>query len=437
MRSSRFAAVGERLLEAGIAPRHARRAVIELTDHFDDLVAALESQGYERNDAEAEAIARLDPDALIPAAVARPDLHSRVRRWPLASCTALPLSLYAAYVLGSIVLLVGGFTALDRGLSITLSSSPELARFAAVYMSGIAWALPILAAGTFCSIAHARRMSLGWTLLGAALVSLVGATLNAGLVVPPDRGPSLEAGMGFSTDALVQPLLRAALTLAVVLSIYYWQRALALGRVRKPSPSQLIAIVIALALHIAIFALIPARAPRTASETGDPAMTLIIVPPRTHLPTAASTTELAPQATPLAPIGAKPITPPQAPSPLIEAEQFDFAQEAELATQRAVAAIELERRRARGFTLREQNREAEATRTPAPEFGWSSTVQRVEALPEGGILIRLSERCVIAVTLVAFPACSFGEIPVNGDLFEHMNDAPTLGDWKDDSAEHP
>ena len=41
MRSNRFAAVGERLLEAGIAPRHARRAVIELTDHFDDLAAEL------------------------------------------------------------------------------------------------------------------------------------------------------------------------------------------------------------------------------------------------------------------------------------------------------------------------------------------------------------------------------------------------------------
>jgi hypothetical protein len=61
----------------------------------------------------------------------------------------------------------------------------------------------------------------------------------------------------------------------------------------------------------------------------------------------------------------------------------------------------------------------------------------VEALPEGGILIRLSERCVVAVTLVAFPACSFGEISVNGRLFEHMNDPPSLGDWKDDSALPP
>lgn len=434
MRSSRFAAVGERLLEAGIAPRHARRAVTELTDHFDDLVAELESQGYARNDAEAEAGARLNTDALIAAAGARPELRSRLRRWPLASCTVLPLSLYAAYVFGSIMVLVGGITALDRCLSITLSSSLELARFAAIYMSGIAWAVPIFAAGTFCSIAQARRMPFGWTVLGAVLVSLVGATLNAELVFAPDSGPNLNAGIGFSTDALTQPLLRATLTLAVVLPIYCWQRAIALGRVRKPSPSQLIAIVIALALHIAISALIPARAPRTASETGDPAMTLIIVPPRSQLPTATSTPELAAQATPLAPTGATPITPPQAPSPLIEPEQIDFAREAELATQRAVAAIELERRRARGFTPREQNREPEVARTPAPEFGWSSTAQRVEALPEGGILVRLSERCVIAVTLVAFPACSFGEIPVNGDLFEHMKDAPKPGDWKDDSA---
>ncbi len=433
MRSSRFAAVGERLLEAGIAPRHARRAVTELTDHFEDLVAELESQGYARNDAEAEASARLNPDALI-AAAARPDLHSWIRRWPAVSCTVLPISLYAGYVVGSIVLLVAGMTLLDRGLDITPSSSLELKRFAAFYMRGIPLALPIFAAGTFCSIAQARRMSLGWTLFGGVLVSLVGATLNAGLVFPPNDNPSLTAGMGFSTGALAEPLLRTAFTLAVVLPIYCWQRGVALGRIRRPSTSQIIAIVIALALHITVFVLMRARAPRTAAETDDTALTLIIVPPRAQSSTPTSTPERAPQATALAPTSPTPITLPPVPSPLVEPKQIDFAREAELATQRAVAAIELERRRARGFTPLEQNREPEVARTPTPEFGWSSTAQRIEALPEGGLLIRLSERCVVAITLVAFPACSFGEIPVNGDLFKHMNDAPKSGDWKDDST---
>jgi hypothetical protein len=71
---------------------------------------------------------------------------------------------------------------------------------------------------------------------------------------------------------------------------------------------------------------------------------------------------------------------------------------------------------------------------PAQEFGWSKTAQRVEALPDGGILIRLSERCVVVVTIIMMPMCQIGEIPVNGDLFEHMDDSSVLGDWKDDSA---
>jgi hypothetical protein len=46
----------------------------------------------------------------------------------------------------------------------------------------------------------------------------------------------------------------------------------------------------------------------------------------------------------------------------------------------------------------------------------------------------VSERCVIVVSVMLFPACGIGEIPVDGGLFEHMNDPPALGDWKDDSA---
>ncbi|NJO13359.1 MAG: hypothetical protein HC872_07750, partial [Gammaproteobacteria bacterium] len=207
MRSAHFAAIRERLLLAGVAPRHARRAWLELTDHFDDLVMELQARGVPRQAAETEAIARLNPDALVAAAVARPELHSWVRRWPLISCTAFPLGMYMACMVGSIALLVGTLTVIDDNLGVTLTGSHELQRFAALFLQGIVWAAPVFAAGTFCSLMLARRTPIAWTVLGAALVSLLGATLNAGLLLPANDRPALEAGFGFSTEALAQPLL--------------------------------------------------------------------------------------------------------------------------------------------------------------------------------------------------------------------------------------
>jgi len=69
---------------------------------------------------------------------------------------------------------------------------------------------------------------------------------------------------------------------------------------------------------------------------------------------------------------------------------------------------------------------------PKPEFGWDrSRVHRVEPIESGGFVIRLSDRCVIVMTLLAMPVCTLGTQPARGDLFEHMDDAPAPGDWKD------
>ncbi len=53
------ASLSQRLYEAGIAPRHIKRAIIELGDHFDDLVAEQTATGLRRPDAEAHALQRL------------------------------------------------------------------------------------------------------------------------------------------------------------------------------------------------------------------------------------------------------------------------------------------------------------------------------------------------------------------------------------------
>jgi hypothetical protein len=133
------------------------------------------------------------------------------------------------------------------------------------------------------------------------------------------------------------------------------------------------------------------------------------------------------------------VLPPVMPSDITPAPEerapIDWARAAELAARRQVDAIELERRRARGFTPGAQNHEQEFVPAPAPAFGWSlAATQPIEALPDGGLLIRLNDRCVIVINPIPVPFCGIGKIPVNGDLFEHMNEPPVAGDWKDDSA---
>ena len=55
-----FDEIRERLLLAGVAPRHVRRYLSELCEHLDDLRAEEERAGRSREDAESAALVRLD-----------------------------------------------------------------------------------------------------------------------------------------------------------------------------------------------------------------------------------------------------------------------------------------------------------------------------------------------------------------------------------------
>jgi hypothetical protein len=59
------------------------------------------------------------------------------------------------------------------------------------------------------------------------------------------------------------------------------------------------------------------------------------------------------------------------------------------------------------------------------DFGWDhSHTHRVEGIEGGGILIHINEHCVLVLFPLPFAGCGIGKIPVRGDLFEHMYDAP-------------
>jgi hypothetical protein len=74
-------------------------------------------------------------------------------------------------------------------------------------------------------------------------------------------------------------------------------------------------------------------------------------------------------------------------------------------------------------------------REPPPrekkEFGWDKVhTERVRPLKGGGIGIRLSDNCEIALLPLPIGGCSLGKRKARGDLFDEMDAPPVLGDWK-------
>src|SRR5437762_5836497 len=92
MTTRRFEGLSQRLLRAGIAPRHVKRLISELEAHFVDLVAEQRSVGLSQAESESQAAVRLGTDdVLIANILARPELHSWARQWPWLAFVLLPL----------------------------------------------------------------------------------------------------------------------------------------------------------------------------------------------------------------------------------------------------------------------------------------------------------------------------------------------------------
>ena len=130
-------------------------------------------------------------------------------------------------------------------------------------------------------------------------------------------------------------------------------------------------------------------------------------------------------------VPAQPERLPEPQSQSTPAPKIDWANAAQQAITDELAAQSAEQRKAQGFTGQNPAVPASPEIHSKPEFGWQRwRLHRVEALAEGGFVVHLNERCVLVISALLLPACKIGKIPARGDLFEHMDDAPELGDWK-------
>ena len=111
------------LLRSGVASRNVRRAELELTDHYHDLVDDAVAKGMTPVDAERQARRELGDLEMIAAEIAvRPELRGWARQYPRLALVVYPLACIA--VLPAVPLIAG------------VAHAPTLARWASGVLLG-------------------------------------------------------------------------------------------------------------------------------------------------------------------------------------------------------------------------------------------------------------------------------------------------------------
>jgi hypothetical protein len=191
-------------------------------------------------------------------------------------------------------------------------------------------------------------------------------------------------------------------------------------------PHRPLLFALALLIHIGLYLLLASQ--RHTSPAAPERHTVLV-----FLQDALKPRRLPPEVAPLAP--------PRVPEP---SAPVSTAPEliAPLPSEAPDAPPSIDWRREGEQVARDHALESQADRTPKqnkgtpkakPEFGWShSRVHRIEPMESGGFIVWISDNCFIVIGVMAMPMCKLGKKPARGDLFEHMDDPPTAGDWKDD-----
>ncbi|HEU4580710.1 MAG TPA: hypothetical protein VFS67_20775 [Polyangiaceae bacterium] len=173
MQQHQFEGLAERLLRGGIAPRHVRRYLRELSEHHEDLVRAELARGVELAAARAAASARLGTEeSLAQSMLERPELRSKAARFPALVFGLGPVLswLAAAFLIAIFVSLLP---------ESSRHAQPSAALLAAVQVIWLlfARALPVLLGSGVLVAAARRRMSLRWAVAGSVVVDVLAGTL--------------------------------------------------------------------------------------------------------------------------------------------------------------------------------------------------------------------------------------------------------------------
>jgi hypothetical protein len=212
-----LARLAERLLRAGVAPRHVRRGVEELRAHRADLLAQFAADGVTAEEAEGAVDARLGSiDTYYAATIARPELKSWPRRRPGVTFGLLPVLAFIALVVGCVVLTVG-LAHLAEPIYKARGVVPATVRgIGEVLRLTVLWGVPLAVAAFSAIIAVRWRLRPWWPVFGMLFVAVLGAGTTMQITWATSGGHgSLQAGYGFPGA-----FIRTLAVIAVVLLPY-------------------------------------------------------------------------------------------------------------------------------------------------------------------------------------------------------------------------
>jgi hypothetical protein len=218
----------ERLIQAGIAPRRARRILREFAEHHADVMAECLAAGDSASQAEVAANARVgSQQQLVANLLGRPELRSWAHRRPGVAFALAPVLSFALAFIASLLALVAlGEWRKAHGETFSAGSPTVqwMSDYACIYLL---WALPLGAAAVLAVMAARRRETSFWPCVGIVATCFVGALTNFSVVLPPMAdSPAMTAGIGIGTDNLGSVLLRAGSTTALALLPYLRARRL-------------------------------------------------------------------------------------------------------------------------------------------------------------------------------------------------------------------
>jgi hypothetical protein len=123
MRQPDFDALRTSLLRSGVALRNVRRAVAELSDHYDDLVDEAIAAGVDRVDAEERAHRELgDLNRIAAEIAARPELRSWAWHHPRLAVILYPIACVAVLPAVPLIAGISNAPAVGRWLTCALLS---------------------------------------------------------------------------------------------------------------------------------------------------------------------------------------------------------------------------------------------------------------------------------------------------------------------------
>jgi hypothetical protein len=174
LETHRFYRLRERLLCAGVAPRHVRRYLRELGDHYDDALEAELARGGDIVRAREAAWARLGTeDRLAQSMLERPELRSTAARFPALVFGVGPALAWVAAPIAIAALVNLLPEALRRSVP-----PPEAASLFYTLLLVYSRLVPALLGAALLTAAADRRLRATWPVAGAAVVALLAGTLT-------------------------------------------------------------------------------------------------------------------------------------------------------------------------------------------------------------------------------------------------------------------